>query len=125
VPVNEINNDSLFITLTTTPPSGKPGVRLSGRIIGIDDATVPAFVLISSAAPTTSVLPAISPVSVVRSYISVNPDRTFAVDHLQPGEYELTAGFSNENIMAAGGRKRRVVIGDTNVAGIELSGPPK
>jgi hypothetical protein len=97
---------------------------LSGRIIGIDDAAVPAFVLISSAAPTTSVLPAISPVSVVRSYISVNPDRTFAVDHLQPGEYELTAGFANENIMAAGGKKLRVVIVDANVAGIELSVPP-
>jgi len=125
VPVNEINNDSLFITLTTTPPSGKPGVRLSGRIIGIDDATVPAFVMISSAAPTTSVLPAISPVSVVRSYISVNPDRTFGVDHLQPGEYTLTVLFANQPIMAAGGARRRIVIGDTNVAGIELSGPPK
>ena len=125
VPVNEINNDPLFITLTTTPPSGNPGVRLSGRIIGIDDATVPAFVMISAVAPTSSVLPALSPVSVVRSYITPNPDRTFAVDHLQPGEYGLTVRFANENIMAAGGTTRRVVIGDTNVAGIELSGPPK
>jgi hypothetical protein len=125
VPVNEMNNDPLFITLTTTPPSGKPGVRLSGRIIGIDDTTAPAFVLISSAAPPSSVSPALSPVSVVRSYIIANPDRTFAVDHLQPGEYSLTAGFANQSIMAAGGAKRRVVIGDSNVAGIEVSGPPK
>jgi hypothetical protein len=125
VPVNEINNDPLSITLTTIPPSGKPGVRLGGRIIGIDDTTAPAFVLISSAAPPSSASPAPSPISVVRSYIATNPDGTFAVDHLQPGEYSLTAGFANRPVMAAGGATRRVVIGDTNVEGIEVPGPPK
>jgi hypothetical protein len=125
VRVNEINNEPILITLTTTPPSGKPGVRLSGRITGIDDAAVPVYVAISSVAPTSSVLPALSPVSVVRSYIVANSDRTFAVDRLQPGEYSLTTGFANQSIMAAGGTTRRVVVGDTNVEGIELSGPPK
>jgi len=125
VAVNEINNDPLLITLTTTPPGGKPGVRLSGRIIGIDDASAPAFVLISAAAASSSVTPALSSVSMVRSYIPANQDRTFAVDHLQPGEYTLRVGLSNENIMAATGDTLRVVIGDMNVAGIVLSGPPK
>ena len=125
VSVKEINNDPVLITLTTTSPNGKPGVRLSGRIIGIDDATVPAFVLISWAAPPSSVTPALSPVSLVRSYIPANRDRTFAVDHLQPGEYALTVGLSNENIMSALGQPLRVLIGDTSVTGIVLSGPPK
>jgi hypothetical protein len=125
VSVNEINNDPLLITLTTTPPGRKPGVRLSGRIVGIDDASAPAFVLISPAAAPSSVTPSLSPAPMVRSYIPANRDRTFAVDHLQPGEYTLKAGLSNENIMAALGEILRVVIGDTNVTGIVLSGPPK
>ena len=63
--------------------------------------------------------------SQVCGYITANSDRTFSVDHLQPGEYEVSVGFANEPIMAEGGTTRRVFVGDTNVAGIELSGPPK
>jgi hypothetical protein len=98
-------NPPILVTIGTGPNS--PWVKVNGRLTGRPPAGIKAMGLLLEDAVS----------------VPVQPDGSFQFQKLLPGEYSLVfpwSGLPDVDVL----REVDIVVGDTDLAGIEIAAPP-
>jgi hypothetical protein len=111
--LKEGNNGGLRVVLTTTPPAGTPpGVKVSGRVIGLHDSAAGSSFWITLVASSSSR----QGTTYIRETL-VTQDRTFELQGVLPGDYVLFSPPGTRGTVP-------IVVGGRDVLAIEMDATP-